>query len=96
MYISHIFKDVYILEEISSKNPFQLFQIDESDFIQTQDSILGVKEIINTQAKKLGLEISFSNSILEKIIHTQIKTCNYLVVISGFIHNINNHKGIIL
>lgn len=59
-YIAHYIKDYYYIEKISSKNYFEHFAVDESDFVKVGGKIFWVIGIINTHTKKLRLELSFN------------------------------------
>ena len=104
-YIAHYKKDSYSLEEISTRNVFEHFAVDESDFVRVGGKIFWVIGIINTHTKKLRLELSFERdtSTMKKIIKNLVQTGNIIVTdgwsaylwldlpFSGYIHSKHNH-----
>ena len=73
-YIAHYIKDMYIIKNISKVNKMERFPIDESLFTIINNSLLWVKDIINTSSKKLRLDLSFNRNtdILKKIIFKHV------------------------
>ena len=104
-FIAHYYKDVYCLEQISTKNAFEYFAIDETDFIRINGKILWVIGIINTINKKIRLEVSYNRNtnVIKKIIKAHIATGNIITSegwggyswidqpFSGYIHSTHNH-----
>ena len=70
VFIAHYIKDSYILEDISQKNVFQHFAIDESAFVKIKGNILWVIGIINTYNQLIRLEVSYDRTIeiMKKIV----------------------------
>lgn len=105
LFVAHLLKDTYILEDISTQNEFEHFVIDESDFIKINGKILWVIGIINTHNRLIRLELSYDRNtyIMKKIIKSDIKTGNIVVIegcsayswlshpFSGYIHFMHNH-----
>jgi len=105
LFIAHYIKDSYIIEDISQKNAFQHFAIDESDFVKIKGNILWVIGIINTHNKLIRLELSYDRTteVMKKIVKTHIKTGNIVVTdgwssylwisepYSGYVHSMHNH-----
>ena len=73
-YIAHYIKDMYIIKNISKVNKMERFPIDESLFTNINNSLLWVKDIINTSSKKLRLDLSFNRNtdILKKIVFKHV------------------------
>lgn len=105
--ISHYIKDTYIIENISIRNEYAYYAVDESDFIKLNGNILWVIGIINTHNKNLRLEVSYTRNadIIKKIIKTHIQTGNIIISdgwsgyhwldqpFSGYIHSTHNHAA---
>ena len=108
VFIAHYIKDSYILEDISQKNVFQHFAIDESAFVKIKGNILWVIGVINTHNQLIGLEVSYDRTteIMKKVVKTHIQTGNIVVIdgwasylwirepYSGYIHSMHNHGAI--
>ena len=80
-FIAHYLKGVYILENISKKNEFKNYAIDESEFVKINGVPLWVIGIINTADKIIRLEVSYNRDegVIKKIINTHIKTGNNII-----------------
>ena len=107
IHFSIIEKGFAAIENISNRNEFAHYAVDESDFIKINGNILWVIGIINTHNKFLRMEfptLEMLIDIIKKIIKTQLQAGNIIVSdswsgyhwldepFSGYIHSIHNHE----
>jgi len=89
--LDYYIKDCYDVEHIAKENHKELISIEESHFIQENNSQVWVVGMINNITRKIRLEIveDLSRATMDKIINRHIAKfnilirCSYLLLLVG-------------